>query len=163
MGMWTTCSRPAAKGTAPSSRCNGGTWCWHLAWRVAGSQLLLWRIASARSGLLSEKIVHSKGQGVLPKASHSIRMQMSSLGSCAIVWTAIAECRWQCQYANLMSIFAAACASLGAAVVLRQSSRADVSGTVHTCTTGVFLCQHVNSPMTPIFKGGSGHVSSALC
>ncbi len=55
--------------------------------------------------MLSKKIFHSKGQGVPPNVSRSIRMQRLFSGSCVIVWTAIVAFRWQRQYADLMSIF----------------------------------------------------------
>ncbi len=143
MGMWTTCSRPAAKGTALPSRCNGGTRCCHSAWRETESQLLSWKIASARSRMFSEKIFHLKGQSVLPKVSHSIRMQRLSSCSCVIVWTANAECRWQRQYADLTSIFCSSMCFPGnccRALTIQQSRRVRHCPYMHCWSFSLSTC-----------------------
>ncbi len=90
-----------------------GTRCWLGAYILLGSQLLLCRIAVARSQIDSNIVPHSDGQGSPPKLKQSIMRRRPILTSCRQDWTAVAG--WRCNRwkADLKSTFKARILTLG--------------------------------------------------
>jgi hypothetical protein len=93
MGMLTRSSSPLPEGMSSPSSVRLGNKCWLGAKILLGSQLLLYRIALARSQIDSKIVPHSDGHGFPPKLKWSIIRSRPISTSCVQVGTAMVALR----------------------------------------------------------------------